>query len=81
MCWYKCLLLCTTKDNVKSFDLDKKILVCKVLDVYDGDTFTAAIPFAGSIYSVRVRMSGIDAPEIKTKDEDEKRRRVVLDDL
>jgi endonuclease YncB( thermonuclease family) len=49
----------------------------KVISVYDGDTFTLAakLPYYGSpIYKFRVRIAGIDAPEMKgaTRTEKEK---------
>ena len=45
--------------------------VCKV---YDGDTFTIASQMPGSkdIYRFSVRIKGIDCPELRTKDIDEK---------
>ena len=48
---------------------------CKVIKVYDGDTITIGqkLPFKNSpIYRFSVRINGIDCPEIKTKDADEK---------
>jgi len=47
----------------------------QVIKVYDGDTITIAarLPMMNSpIYRFSVRLSGIDAPEIKGKDEDER---------
>jgi micrococcal nuclease len=47
-----------------------------VLKVYDGDTITIAfrLPYEGSaLYRSSVRLNGIDAPEIKGKNEDEKK--------
>ena len=46
-----------------------------VIKVYDGDTLTIAakMPYANSpLYRFPVRLRGIDAPEIKTVNEDEK---------
>jgi len=48
----------------------------EVIKVYDGDTITIAtkLPFDNSpLYRFPVRLHGIDAPEIKGKNEDEKR--------
>ncbi len=48
----------------------------KVIKVYDGDTITIAskLPYEGSpLYRFSVRLNGIDAPEIKTKSEEEKK--------
>lgn len=48
----------------------------RVIKVYDGDTITIAskIPKLknSQIYKFHVRLNGIDTPEIKTHDEDEK---------
>jgi len=47
----------------------------KVIKVYDGDTITIAskLPYPTSIlYRFSVRLNGIDCPEIKGKDENEK---------
>jgi endonuclease YncB( thermonuclease family) len=46
-----------------------------VIKVYDGDTLTIAakLPYNGSpLYRFSVRLNGIDCPEIKGKDDDEK---------
>lgn len=40
----------------------------KVVQVYDGDTFTIATYVFGEIYRFNVRLYGIDTPEIRTKD-------------
>lgn len=47
----------------------------QVIKVYDGDTITIAskLPFEDSpLYRLSVRLNGIDTPEIKTKNEEEK---------
>jgi endonuclease YncB( thermonuclease family) len=47
----------------------------QVIKVYDGDTITIAskLPFESSpLYRLSVRLNGIDTPEIKGKNEDEK---------
>ena len=48
----------------------------KVIKVYDGDTITIASNVPGlnnsPIYKFSVRLNGIDTPEMRTKDEDEK---------
>jgi endonuclease YncB( thermonuclease family) len=51
------------------------IHVGQVIKVYDGDTITVAarLPMMSSpIYRFSVRLNGIDTPEIKGKDEDER---------
>ena len=48
----------------------------KVIKVYDGDTITIASKVPGlynsPIYKFSVRLNGIDTPEMRTKNEDEK---------
>jgi micrococcal nuclease len=61
----------------------------KVVKVYDGDTITVATPlqFTGSpVYRFSVRIRGIDCPEIRTKDADEKvcgqkAKKIMLDQV
>lgn len=50
------------------------ITTCKVVKVYDGDTITIASKlYPGSpIYRFSVRLRGIDTPEIRTNNENEK---------
>lgn len=45
------------------------ITYCKVIKVYDGDTITIATRLPGntSVYRFSVRLTGIDTPEIKSK--------------
>lgn len=60
------------KDTVKFVP---PIISGMVLKVYDGDTITIAskLPYPESpIYRFSVRLNGIDCPEIKGKDENEK---------
>lgn len=52
---------------------NKRVYVCKI---YDGDTFTISTKFHWDIkntYRFAVRVKGIDCPELRTKDENEKR--------
>ncbi len=52
-------------------------VTAEVLSVYDGDTITVlANPWPDSYYKVKVRIRGIDAPEIKGKCEAEKKKAI-----
>lgn len=56
----------------------------KVIKVYDGDTITIAskLPFDQSpYYRFSVRLKGIDCPEIKTKNTEEKQCAILIRDL
>ena len=46
----------------------------RVIDVYDGDTFTIAgrVAYNPSLFKFSVRIRGIDTPEKRTKDDNEK---------
>lgn len=56
----------------------------KVIKVYDGDTITIAamLPYEDSIvYRFSVRINGIDCPEIRTKDKNEKSCAIMAKNL
>jgi endonuclease YncB( thermonuclease family) len=55
---------------------------CKVVKVYDGDTITVASYLKGvpTCYRFSVRLRGIDSPEIRTKNEDEKKAAIISRD-
>jgi endonuclease YncB( thermonuclease family) len=40
----------------------------RVVSIYDADTVNAVIPFQGCYFKFSVRLNGIDAPEMKSKD-------------
>ena len=76
----------TTKPNITKFDSIENIEDAVpfippitsgfVIKVYDGDTITiiSRLPYSESaLYKFSVRLNGIDCPEIKGIDEDEKR--------
>jgi len=48
----------------------------KVISVYDGDTITVDIDLGFNLWlhNEKLRLSGINAPEIRTKNKDEKKR-------
>jgi len=73
--------LCCTKDidisRIKYKETKKFIPPIKkayVIKVYDGDTFTIAttLPYDKNIYRFSVRIRGIDCPELRTKNSNEK---------
>ena len=59
--------------NTEEFTLRGKYKV-KVIEVYDGDTITVAFKQSGKYYKKRARLIGINAPEIRTKNKEEKDR-------
>jgi micrococcal nuclease len=54
------------------FTLDDEQLQCKIIDVYDGDTITIIFPFSDGYYKDKCRLYGIDTPEVRTKNAEEK---------
>ena len=65
--------------SLKVFDFDGIETVCKVVSVYDGDTCKVAFYYPEDttrIIKVNVRLYGIDTPEIRTKDINEKKKAI-----
>jgi len=60
-------------DAVEWLALDDGEARCKVIDIYDADTVTVIVPFCESHFKVKCRLSGIDAAELRTKNEEEKK--------
>ena len=62
------------KNNIPYFSFCGNEYECKCVDVYDGDTITVAFkPFSGvDFYKFRIRLFGIDTPEIRTRNLKEK---------
>lgn len=69
-----------TKENTPYLTLTGNVL-CKVVDVYDGDTVTVAFRLESTSYKLKVRLFGIDAPEIRTQDAVEKRDALISRDV
>jgi endonuclease YncB( thermonuclease family) len=68
----------TIPKNINPRDIDRFVPPInggRVIKVYDGDTITIAsyLPYRKSkLYKFSVRLNGIDCPELKTKNRDEK---------
>ena len=59
-------------DDIPWLSLEGVECECKVIDVYDADTITVAIPFHNKVYKVKCRLLGIDSAEKRTKNLAEK---------
>jgi micrococcal nuclease len=83
---------CTMK-NTERFSLNGKRFLCKCVKVYDGDTITVVfkslksdddeklnISITNRIYKYTVRLSGIDTPELRTKNPNEKIKAIEVRD-
>lgn len=79
---YTNLLNCNI-NNTKYYTLDGDEYVCKCIKVYDGDTITVAFIPNGlnTIYKYNIRLNGIDSPEIKSKNIDEKAKAISSRDF
>lgn len=61
-----------TKDNTKLFSLNGNTYIGKVVYVYDGDTLHVAFNECGDYYRWNCRIIGVDTPELRTKNQNEK---------
>jgi endonuclease YncB( thermonuclease family) len=68
------------QENIPWFSLKGKFLYCKVINVYDGDSITMAVPINGSPYKMKCRLEYIDTPEIRTKNLHEKAKGLAARD-
>ena len=59
----KSLRQCT--NSTPDFSLEGKIKICKVVNIYDGDTCKVVFDLKGTIYRWNVRMAGYDSPEMR----------------
>jgi len=57
-----------------------KTVEAKVVSVYDGDTIKAIFPLNGVLYKWNCRLSGVDTPEIRTRNEREKKYGYIVRD-
>lgn len=58
--------------DVKKFSFDGIVTYARVIKVYDADTITILFEYNGNIVKYNIRISGIDAPELKSKMDKEK---------
>lgn len=60
--------------------MTNKTVEAKVVSVYDGDTIKAIFPLNGVLYKWNCRLSGVDTPEIRTRNEREKKYGYIVRD-
>ena len=68
-------------NDAPEFSLDGKIIEAKVISVYDGDSIKCAFPLNNTLYKWNCRLSGVDTPELKTKNKIEKEYGYKVRDL
>ena len=60
--------------DIKLFSFNGINTYAQICDIYDGDTFKIIFFLDKKIIKHKIRLMGIDTPELRTKDEDEKKR-------
>lgn len=68
-------------NSIKEFSLNEKIIYGKVVSVYDGDSINVCFPFKGEMTRWKCRLSGIDTPELRSKNDKEKEKAYEVRDL
>lgn len=64
-------LLKQTIDDFDEFNLDGHSCICKVLRIHDADTMTIGFQLSNRFYKKNIRLDGVDAPELHSKNADE----------
>ena len=62
----------TIPNDIPMFSFDGISTYAKIYDVYDGDTVKIIFEYKGEMIKYSARIFGIDTPEIRTKDKQEK---------
>ena len=62
-----------TNSNTHELSFNGQTKEAKVLSVYDGDTVKVAFELGGTMYKWNCRLSGVDTPELRTKNLQEKK--------
>lgn len=63
-------------DEIKDaplFSLEGQEIQAKVVSVYDGDTVKCVFPLKDTLYKWNCRLTGVDTPEIRTRNKVEKK--------
>ena len=58
--------------KIKRFSLENERKLAKCVHVYDGDTIQVVFPLQGELFRWTCRLSGVDTPEIRTRNNIEK---------
>lgn len=61
-------------NSVDRFSFNGITTYARVSSVYDGDTITIIFEFKGEMIKYSTRIYGIDTPEIRTRDDEEKKK-------
>ena len=61
-------------NNIEKFSLKEQTFISKVVEVIDGDTIKVVFKFCGKYYKWTCRLYGINTPETRTRNLEEKKR-------
>ena len=62
-----------TKQNTDHMSFENKVYYAKIVHIYDGDTMHVVFKEFGSFYRWTCRIVGVDTPELRTRNEHEKK--------
>lgn len=68
-------------NKIPLFSLDGQIHQAKVVNIYDGDSIKVVIILNNTLTRFTIRMSGYDSPELRTKNEEEKKAGIKARDI
>lgn len=71
----------STYQTLPTFSFNRFKKKVKVLKVYDGDTIWVAMNHFNMLFKIKVRLTGIDTPEIRTKNLEEKEKGLAARDF
>ena len=60
-------------NDAPEFSLEGQELKAKVVSVYDGDTVKCVFPLHDKLYKWNCRLTGVDTPELRTRNKNEKK--------
>jgi endonuclease YncB( thermonuclease family) len=75
---YKKYKLDKTDTTIPVFSLNGHSTLCRVIDVYDGDTCTVIFEWDGKMRKFKCRCSGYDSPEMKPRLNIENRADIIV---
>ena len=67
-------------NSINLFTFYGETKLAKCVDVYDGDTIKVVFPLENKLYKWNCRLSGIDTPELRTKNKKEKELGYIVRD-
>lgn len=67
-------------DSIDEIDLTNIEIQSKVVSVYDGDTIKVVFPYLNKLFKWNCRLEGIDTPELRTKNINEKKYGYIVRD-